>query len=751
MPSWPLHRWLLPTPASTAAALAQKLGLSPLTVQILWERGLQTEADIRRFFDPHQDPLPPPEQDFPDLPLAVELLAQAAHQGQKVAICGDYDADGMTSTALLLRLLRGVGIPVDYAIPSRMQEGYGINERIVREFHAQGVDLVITVDNGIAAPGPIALAVALGMRVIVTDHHEPPPELPPAQAILNPRLVPPDSPYRGLAGVGVAYLLGQALLQRLGQDPALAEPLLELFTLGTIADLAPLTGVNRRWVQQGLRLLTNSRLLGVRALIEVAGLAQVQDFNPNHIGFQLGPRINAIGRLGDPQVVIELLTTDDLQVAYQRARECEAANQQRRQLCEQMEREAIALYEQQSPNLAQEPVLVLVQPGWHHGVVGIVASRLVERYGLPVFLGTYEDAAQTVIRGSARGIPEFHVYEALHDSREFLDRYGGHRAAGGFTLAAAHFPQWRERLQAFGRRCLQPHHLRPALQLHAQARLGELTLEVHDELQRLQPFGVANPTPQLWSHRVRVVEQATVGKDRQHAKLRVRDDTGEKEVLAWGWADYLPLPDCLDIAYTLRRNEFQGQIAVNLELLGVRYPIPTLEIPPPPPVTHPPTCQPLFHLDTLLASRPTARFLLYGYRRPTMPAYSHLTYDRPNGEHDALILWTLPPHPLHLRWLVAKARPQTIYVAPHRPPVPTAAQVLTWVETTLAQADGKPWNLLALGQKYWVSPAVWIAGLRQLGYEAPDWPTSTSLETELANLAAWYRTSWQDLAAHLQP
>ncbi|MCS7226383.1 MAG: single-stranded-DNA-specific exonuclease RecJ [Gloeomargarita sp. SKYB31] len=747
MATWPLQRWLLPA-AAPVDHLAQKLGLSPLTVQVLMQRGLQTEAAIRHFLDPQLEPLPPPEAHFRDLGAAVDILVQAARQGQKVAICGDYDADGMTSTALLLRLLRGVGIAADYAIPSRMQEGYGINERIVQEFHEQGVAVVMTVDNGIAAHAPIALAVQLGMQVVITDHHEPPTELPPAHAILNPHLIPEGSPYRGLAGVGVAYVLGQALLQRLGYDAALAEPLLELFTLGTIADLAPLTGVNRRWVKQGLRLLANSRLLGVRTLIEVAGLAQVEDFNPDHIGFQLGPRINAIGRIGDPQAVIELLTTDDPQIAQQRAQECEIANQRRRQLCEQIEQEAVALHEQSPQDFQQEPVLVLVQPGWHHGVIGIVASRLMERYGVPVFLGTYEDVAQTVIRGSARGIPEFHVYEALHDSREFLERYGGHRAAGGFSLLAQHFPQWRERLQAFGRRCLQPHHLRPLLQLHAQARLGELTLDLHDELQQLQPFGIENPTPQLWSHRVRVVEQATIGKDRQHAKLRVRDDTGEKEVVAWGWADYLPLPDCLDIAYTLRRNEFQGQTTVNLELVGIRYPLPDLTIPPPPPLVTRPTCQPVAQVEELLSQHPQRRFLLYGYRRPEFPGYPHLTYDRPRDTCEVLILWTLPPDPIYLRWLVAKARPQTVYVAPHCPPIPTATQVLAWVEASLAHRPAT-WNLLALGQEHWVSPAVWVAGLRTLGYDAPHWPPTAALAAELDRLKDWYRTPVTDLAQHL--
>jgi single-stranded-DNA-specific exonuclease len=746
--TWPVQRWLVSPTYPERVKLAQELGLSPLTVQILFDRGLQTAAEIQGFFDPHQEPLPPPFPDFTDLPVAVDILTEAAKQKQKIAICGDYDADGMTSTSLLLRLLRGVGAQADYAIPSRMREGYGINERIVQEFYEQGIDIIITVDNGIAAHAPIALARELGMTVIVTDHHEPSPELPPAHAILNPRLIPADSPYSSLAGVGVAYLLGLGVAERLGYGEDLTEPLLELCTLGTIADIAPLTGINRRWVQQGLRLLTRSRLLGVRSLIQVAGLGTAQELNPDHVGFQLGPRINAVGRIGDPQVVIELFTTEDETLALQRAQECEATNLLRRQLCSQIEQEAMTICEQQPPDFSQEPVLVLVQAGWHHGVIGIVASRLVERYGVPVFLGTYENEAQTVIRGSARGIPEFHVYEALHASGEFLERYGGHRAAGGFTLAAAHFPQWQERLQSFGRQCLQPHHLRPLVELHAQAQLGELTLTLYDELQRLQPYGMANPAPQFWSQRVRVVAQQVMGKEKNHAKLTVTDGTGEKKVLAWHWAHHLPLPEWVDMAYTLRPNEFQGQTTLELQLLGVRYPIPQLEIKPPPAPAYIPQCIPLEDLEQLLCQNTDKKLLLYGYQRPALPHHPHLDYDRPRGTYGALILWSLPPAPIYLRWLVAVAQPNILYVHnvhAHIPPLPTVAQVHRWVWETLRQPSPHPWNLLALGQQHWVSPQVWIAGLRELGYSHPDWPETQSVEGELAELKDWYHTPLTEL------
>ncbi|MGL4882923.1 MAG: single-stranded-DNA-specific exonuclease RecJ, partial [Waterburya sp.] len=376
------------------------------------------------YIEPESQHLPSPLSEFQDLGVSVELIKNAIAEGEQIAICGDYDADGMTSTALLLRALKHLGAEVDYAIPSRMKDGYGINKRIVEEFATHGVGLILTVDNGISAYEPIARAVELGLSVIITDHHDLPDKLPPADAILNPKLLPDSSPYKGLAGVGVAYILAIATAQSLGKLKGLTNQILELFTLGTIADLAPLVGVNRRWLKRGLRALPNSELLGIQALMQVAGVDEAQkQLKPDDIGFRLGPRINAVGRIGDPQMVIELLTTDEPGLALERAMQCEQINQKRRQLCEQIEKEAIALVESTPIPWQRDRVLVVVAAGWHHGVIGIVASRLVERYGVPVFIGTYEDeheqpessASPTslMIRGSARSIDEFNVFDAL--------------------------------------------------------------------------------------------------------------------------------------------------------------------------------------------------------------------------------------------------------------------------------------------------------------------------------------------------
>lgn len=574
----PRQRWRLPvSDPALVSQLVEITGLSPLVAQVLSQRGVVSAHQATEFLNPEALRLPSPLAEFPDLEVGLELLKDAIATQTDIAICGDYDADGMTSTALLLRALRLLGARVSYSIPSRMGEGYGINQRIVEDCHRAGVGLILTVDNGIAARDPITRARELGLAVIVTDHHDIPPQLPPANAILNPKLLPQGSPYRGMAGVGVAYILAVCLAQALHQTQDLTAPLLELFTLGTIADLAPLTGVNRRWVRRGLSLLPRSRILGVQALIEVAGLAdQNKPLKPEHIGFRLGPRINAVGRLSDPEIVIDLLTTDDVGRALERAMQCEQINTRRQELCQQIEQEAIAWCEHQQHqghlDLGAERLLLVVQPQWHHGVIGIVASRLVERYGVPVFIGTYEDEDQKMVRGSARGVPEFDVFAALETCSDLLEKFGGHRAAGGFSFATKHLRQVQSRLVNYACQHLTPDLLKPVVCIDAQASLRDLTPGLYEQIDHLHPCGIENPDPVFWTPALEVIDQQLVGRQQDHLKLELRelDSHTTLKAIAWRWGEYYPLPATIDVAYKLKQNEWQGATTLELELVGVR-------------------------------------------------------------------------------------------------------------------------------------------------------------------------------------
>jgi single-stranded-DNA-specific exonuclease len=586
----PNQRWhIYPQKPDLTQLLSEIYHLSPTIAQLLVNRGLESLETAKIFIEPESLVLPSPLVDFPDLALSVELLENAIASGEKIAICGDYDADGMTSTALLLRALRWLGAKVDYAIPSRMHEGYGINCRIIEEFHSEGVGLVLTVDNGISAFEPVARARELGLKVIITDHHDIPQRLPPANAILNPKLIDEASPYRGVAGVGVAYILAVSLAQQLGQaNSGILKPLLELFTLGTIADLAPLTGVNRRWVKRGLQQLPKSQLAGIQALIQMSGVkgrgehgagskgssSNQKTLQPDDIGFRLGPRINAVGRIADPQVVIELLTTDDMGIALERAMQCEDINRQRQEMCEQIEKDAIAFVENYYvTSLQLHRVLVVVQPNWHHGVIGIVASRLVERYGVPVFIGT--DEGDGKIRGSARGIPEFNVFEALEYCDDLLGKYGGHRAAGGFSFPADNLEDMRSRLSQYANKYLELQHLKPLLKIDALTRFDEINQEFYQQLRTLEPCGIENSTPIFYSVDVRVSEQTSVGKG--HIKMTLSQIINNQrytiKAIAWRWRDYFPLPTLVDIAYKLRENEFNGNTTIELEVVGVRLPL----------------------------------------------------------------------------------------------------------------------------------------------------------------------------------
>lgn len=577
----PQQRWRIAPPAQEiVTSLARAVGINPLVAQVLVNRQIKTPQQAQIYIQPEQQHLPSPLVEFEDLALSVELLQEAIAEETLIAICGDYDADGMTSTALLLRALRHLGAKVTYAIPSRMKDGYGINERIVTEFAEEGVGLILTVDNGISAYAPVALARDLGLDVIITDHHDLPEKLPPANGILNPKLIPTMSPYAGLAGVGVAYVLAVSLAQALGKLEGLTAQILELFTLGTIADLAPLTGVNRRWLKRGLRLLPKSELAGVQALMQMAGVDEAKkQLKPDDIGFRLGPRINAVGRIDDPQKVIELLITEDEGIALERAMQCEQINKERQQMCADIEAEAIAIIEDTPIDYQKQRVLVLCHSGWHHGVIGIVASRLVERYGVPVFICTDEEEGN--IRGSARGIEEFNVFDALNYCQTLLGKYGGHKAAGGFSLAKTHLTAFAEKLSEFAHQCLEPEHLKPLINIDAEAQFSDLTPTFYQQIDQLHPWGIGNPEPIFWTPRVHILEQRLIGKN--HVKFSLGQTINQQTVsitaIAWRWGDYFPLPPVLDIAYKLKENHWNDNVTLELEVVGCRQPEPAAQQP----------------------------------------------------------------------------------------------------------------------------------------------------------------------------
>jgi single-stranded-DNA-specific exonuclease len=528
---------------------------------VLQRRGHGDDDAIRRLLDP--EPAPDPRGHFPDLEAAVARLATACEAGERVAICGDYDADGMTSTALLVGVLRDLGARPRPAIPSRNEEGYGLNPAMVERLAAEGVRLLITVDNGVAAAEALARAEELEVEVILTDHHTLPPRMPPHLALLHPAVTPPGSPYRGLAGVGLAHVLATSLCLRLGRREV-ARNALDLFCIGTIADMAPLEGVNRRWLLDGLGRLGQSRLAGLRSLQQLAGIED-GEVDAGAVGFRLAPRINAVGRLGDPLMVVDLLTTADEAEALELARRCEALNRQRRELCDAIEAEALALLEADGGR--RPPFLLIAQSHWHHGVIGIVAARLVERFGQPVALLAGEGTGH--LRASVRAPRGFAVDRALAATAHLLERHGGHPAAGGFTVRPEALATLHEELNRLAVTWLGPDGGGPLVEPEALLRLERIEPDFWRQLRRLEPFGPGHPAPVFWSRDCHVEEQRMLRGG--HLQLVLRQGDCRRRAVGWRWpGGEQRLTGPVDVAYRIRGDRWQGQERLQLELVGVR-------------------------------------------------------------------------------------------------------------------------------------------------------------------------------------
>ena len=558
---WQLPRPLEPMPLEGVEAEAIRvLGLPEPLVTLLRRRGLGDAGSIAAFLDPPQ--APDSRRHFPDLAKAVTRLRTACKAAESVAICGDYDADGMTSTALLVGVLQRLGARPRAAIPSRQDDGYGLNVGMVERLAAEGVRLLITVDNGVSATEALARAVDLGVDVILTDHHTLPKEPPPCLALLHPACTPEQSPYRGLAGVGLAHVLATALCRQLRRPDGLAIAL-NLFCIGTIADMAPLQGVNRRWLLEGLPQLSVSALPGLQALQKLAGLGD-QPIDAQTVGFQIAPRINAVGRLGDPLLVVSLLTTDEPDQALEFARECESLNRQRKDLCGAIEAEALALLDADGP---RGPAFVfLAQSHWHHGVIGIVAARLVDRCGRPVALLASEGDGR--LRASVRAPRGFAVDQALTACADLLERFGGHPAAGGFTVRAENVAALQDRLEALAMQWLKSHGAGQAVEPEVLLPLDQIDRSFHRQLQRLEPFGIGHPAPLFWSAGCEVASQRLLRGG--HLQLELDQGGVRHRAIAWRWQGAATVPNRLDVAYRVSLNRWQGEERIQLEIAAVR-------------------------------------------------------------------------------------------------------------------------------------------------------------------------------------
>lgn len=536
----------------------------PYLRQILFNRGYAT-AELAEEYLRGESPKGTQPFGLKGMQAAVHRVQSALERGQSIVIYGDYDADGVTATALLVTYLHGLDANVRGYIPNRFDEGYGLNNEALEILRAEGADLVITVDCGIRSPEEIAHASNLGLDIIVTDHHHPGTELPDAVAIINPKQPGDEYPHKDLAGVGLAFKLTQALDSSLeGSRPVRASDFLDLVALGTVADLAPLVGENRALVRAGIYAMHRPQRQGVLALMGAAGINPAK-LNARDIGYGLGPRLNAAGRLDTALSALELLTTNEIHTAGRLAQELEVQNQERQKITREIQARAEEIALAEDP---QALIIFAVHEDFNPGVVGLAASRLAEAFYRPAVVA---HAGDEFTRASCRSIPEFHITEALDQCADLLEHHGGHAAAAGFTVRNQNLPELERRLRAIAQEQLRDLDLRPSLYADMEIPLHELKPEILRSLENMQPTGYGNRQAYFVSRRLRPTRYRTVGRDKSHLKLSVSDHRITYDAIAFRqgyWAENMP--DYIDVFYAFEENEYNGRVNLQLNVRDIK-------------------------------------------------------------------------------------------------------------------------------------------------------------------------------------
>ena len=568
----PTKRWQIhPPPTPQADAALEKF--PPILRRLLFNRGVATDAEARDYLHARPgfdtDPF-----GLSGMGVAVERIRYALERAEPIAIYGDYDVDGVTATALLVQALRALNGHVRGYIPNRFEEGYGLNTDALDTLKAEGIKLVVTVDCGIRSPLEAAHARKIGLDLIISDHHGPSAELPEALAIINPKQPGDSYPDKDLAGVGLAYKIAEALLLDDGRRTTdsghpegldLAE-LLDLVALGTVADLAPLSGENRSLVRQGLRQIRATRRQGLFALAGIAEM-DIKKTNATHIGFVLGPRLNAAGRLDSALAAFELLTTADFILAGQLAQQLDVQNRQRQALTREIQAQAEEIAMAEDPNAY---LLFAAAETFNAGVVGLAASRLTETYYRPAIVA---ELGPETTRGSCRSIPEFHITDALDQCRDLLVRHGGHAAAAGFTVRNENLPELKSRLKAIAAEQLSCKDLRPTLAADCEMPLAQLNSELMTYLDYLQPTGYGNPEAVFVSRDVRVKSARAIGAEGRHLKLALSDGRLTFDAIGFRLGSLEPEfpPGTLaDVLYTFELNDYNGRISFQLNLKDIK-------------------------------------------------------------------------------------------------------------------------------------------------------------------------------------
>jgi len=562
-------KWeLLPEPDQRAVnQLSSEFSLPQVAARILVTRGLDTISKAEGFLSPSLDNLLDPFL-LSGMQKGVERVIRALKEREKIMIFGDYDVDGITSTSLLFLVLNKLGAEVTYYLPNRLNEGYGLSKEGIQESEKRGVRLIISVDCGITAVEEVTFAKSKGIDTIITDHHEPKEILPNACAIINPKIIEEGYPGGELSGVGVAFKFAQAIYRRLGQEESELQDHLDLVALGTAADIVPLVGENRIFTKFGMAQIAKTTKPGLKSLIFVSGILG-QKIGTGQVVFILAPRINAIGRLGDADLAIKLLTTRDESKASEMARILDDENRRRRDIDEITLKEALDLIGQDA-DLATDKAIVLASSGWHQGVIGIVASRLVERFHRPTIMIAIDGAEG---KGSARSIPGFHLYEALRECEEYLVQYGGHKYAAGLSILPEKIHPFREKFKKVSDKKLSRDDLIPRLSIDSELELEQINPELVGVLDIFAPFGPQNMRPVFSTRDLHIWgEPHVVGNN--HLRLRVKKEGPVFDCIGFGMGDMSKLLSMkgirIDLAYVVETNFWNDTYKIQLRIKDLR-------------------------------------------------------------------------------------------------------------------------------------------------------------------------------------
>ena len=567
-------RCLTAVEQETQQQLERELNISSAAARMLVVRGLQTADEARQFIRPSLDKLHDPFL-MKDMDKAVERLHQAITQGEKILIYGDYDVDGTTAVAVMYRFLLPLASSplasrLDYYIPDRYTEGYGVSTQGIDYASAQGCGLIITLDCGIKAVEKVAYAASKGIDVIVCDHHTPGDELPQAIAVLNMKRNDCPYPYKDLSGCGLGFKLAQAYTQKYGLPFENLVPLLQLLAMSIASDIVPITGENRILAHFGIQQLNKAPFTGLSAIMQVAGI-ESKKLTINDLVYKIGPRINACGRMKSGRAAVELLLTDDPDFAHQQAEEVNHHNEDRRDCDTETTKEALAQL-QDDPTFANRRSTVVYAPHWHKGVVGIVASRLTETYYRPTIVLTAGENG--IISGSARSVGGFDIYAAIDSCLDLLTNFGGHKYAAGLSMHIDNLPAFCERFEHYVATHIREDQLQPTLQIEAELQLGDITKQFYNVLRHLEPFGPGNPRPLFVSRRlINHRDTRAVGKEREHLRLDVTDRINAITGIAFGradMADYIQNGNAVDICYELNENTFNHYTTIQMMVQDIQ-------------------------------------------------------------------------------------------------------------------------------------------------------------------------------------